>query len=200
MTTENNNQEVAESPEAPAEEGTPESIQEAPSADVDELKSELQKRDETIGSLKREMKDLKKSLEKPKETSQKTEQSSDKLEHLEKQLQKLTLAQQGINSDKEIELAERLKEETGMDWDKLVTSKYFKSELEELRAEEANAKATSGVKGDGSKGDAKQTVDYWVAKGTPPSREQVPDRKMRAQIARAFLKNASTGGKTFYND
>lgn len=201
MSTDNNNQEVAEKPENSAEEGTQgeESTDDTPNAKLEELQSELQKRDETIGSLKREMKDLKKSLEKPKETSKKTDEP-DKLAHLEEQLQKLTLQQAGITSDKEKELADKLKEETGMDWDKLINSKYFKSELEELRAEEANAKATSGVSGDGAKGNAKQTEDYWVAKGVPPTREQVPDRKTRASIARAMLKNASSGGKTFYND
>jgi pyruvate/2-oxoglutarate dehydrogenase complex dihydrolipoamide acyltransferase (E2) component len=114
-------------------------------------------------------------------------------------LQKTYLRAAGIVDDDEIELARRIQKETGMDWEKVPDSKYFKVELEDLKSEKANVKATSGVKGAGGKSDAKNTPEYWVAKGVPPTREQVPDRKTRATIARAMMASTKSS-KMFYSD
>jgi hypothetical protein len=100
----------------------------------------------------------------------------------------------------EIELAQTLQKETGKDLDILIESKYFKSELKELRDSKAISKATSGVEGGGGDNKASNTPEHWIAKGVPPTKEQVPDRKTRVKIARAMMKDASTSGKRFYND
>ena len=67
----------------------------------------------------------------------------------------------------------------------------FKVKLEKLRNQKSNETATSSVKGGGGKTQtAKETPEYWIAKGTPPSREDIPDRKKRTKISRAFLETA----------
>ena len=88
-----------------------------------------------------------------------------------------------------------------MDVDEVLVDEDFKVKLERQQTNRANVEATSGVKGGGGGGsDAKNTPEYWIAKGVPPTREQVPDRKTRANIVRAMMAGAKTSGKKFYND
>ena len=84
--------------------------------------------------------------------------------------------------------------------DELLKSKYFQTELEALRETKSNAEASSNIKGGGT-GDNKavNTAEYWIKKGTPPTREQVPDRKTRAAIARGMMANEKDS-KQFYSD
>jgi len=115
-------------------------------------------------------------------------------------LQKTYLRSAGIVEEDEIELAKDLQKKTDLDWDKLVDDDYFKNKLEGLRTTKANELATAGIKGGGGGASgAKNTPEYWVAKGVPPTVEQVPDRKTRAIIARAMMANTKSG-KKFYND
>lgn len=115
-------------------------------------------------------------------------------------LQKTYLRSADIVDEDEVELAKKLMKETGKDLDVLIESKYFKSELAELRDTKSVTKATSGVEGGGGENKAVDTPEHWIAKGVPPTPDQVPDKKTRVKIARAMMKNASTGGKMFYND
>lgn len=115
-------------------------------------------------------------------------------------LQKSYLRSADIVGEDEIELVKNLMEETGKEIDVLIETKYFKSELEELRSTKATEKATSEVKGGRGGTKASDTPEHWIAKGTPPTAEQVPDRKTRVKIARAMMANASTDGKKFYNE
>ena len=115
-------------------------------------------------------------------------------------LQKTYLRAVGVSAEDEIELAKDIQKKTGLDWDKLVDDDYFKLKLEGLRETKANALATSNIKGGGGESQTKFTPQYWIAKGTPPSRADVPDRKTRAKIARAMMVNAKSGGKQFYNE
>lgn len=149
-----------------------------------------------LGSLKREYKDLKKSIDDKPEMSQKPDTSG----LLEKQVQTLALKVAGIATPKEIELAERIQKETGLGWDRLLDSKYFKLELDELRTTEANVNATAGISGGGNTANPVESAAYWAAKGTPPTAEQVPNRKKRMEIVRDMMKNSSGSGKQFYND
>lgn len=161
-------------------------------SDLSELKALVESQSNDIASLKRS---LKKASKDTKETPTKTNDAelAEKVEHLSMQVA-------GITELDEVKLARDLQSETGLAMDKLLGSKYFKSELEDLRTAKANAEATSGVKGDKSgSGNAKQSADYWIAKGEYPTREQVSDRKVRQEIRKALVdKEKGTSGK-FYN-
>lgn len=148
--------------------------------------------------LQRQLKQVNKELgieEEYKVSTKKEKKSDDEFGLLEKTY----LRSAGITDEDEVSLAKRLKKETGKDLDELIDSKYFKTELEDLRDAKASIEATSGVEGGGSESQAKNTPEYWKAKGVPPTREQVPDRKTRAKIARAMMSSAKSGSK-FYND
>ena len=67
------------------------------------------------------------------------------------------------------------------------------------RPARANVEATSDVRGGGNVSKVKEKPEYWIAKGVPPTREDVPDRKTRAEIARSMM-DKSKSGKTFYNE
>jgi hypothetical protein len=191
MSTEQN-QEVVDTPEVVEGEGD-----EVQAVDVEkfkELQENFEKLNETVGSLKRENKDLKKAKEEPKGETPKEPQSEEF-----GLLHRTFLASNGVTEEDEIELAREVQKETGMDWAKLGNDEYFKFKLEQFRKTKVNTKATGGVKGGKVSSDAKQTVDYWLQKGEPPTRDDVPDRKKRAEIARAFVGKAK-GGKTFYSD
>lgn len=115
-------------------------------------------------------------------------------------LQKAFLRSAGIKTEKEIELALTTAKKWGMEVDALVDDEDFQAKLEKLRTTEANAAATSRIKGSPGTQSAVSTPAYWLAKGAPPTPADVPDRKVRAQIVREFMKNAGTSGKKFYND
>lgn len=114
-------------------------------------------------------------------------------------LQKSYLRSADIVEEDEVELVKKLMEETGKDIDVLIETKYFKSELEELRDVKATTKATSDVRGGRGNTQATDTAEHWIAKGIPPTPEQVPDRATRVKIARAMIASEDTG-KKFYND
>lgn len=191
MTTEENNQaEETVTPENNGEEAQSETSESNP--ELEKLQAELRKRDETLGSLKRELKDLKKAKDEPKETSSKPEESD--------LLQKAFLRTANITAEDEVELALETSQKWDISVDKLVDDEDFQIKLEKLRAKKANEAATSNIKGGPGKGGAKDTAEYWINKGTPPTREDVPDSKTRRAIARQFLTASKGGGKTFYND
>lgn len=114
-------------------------------------------------------------------------------------IEKTYLRIAGVMEEDEIELAKDVQKKTGLEWDKLVDDDYFKSKLENLRTKKANELATSGVKAGGGNSETKNSPEYWLAKGVPPTPEQVPDKKTRTAITRAFMASAKSG-KKFYND
>lgn len=114
-------------------------------------------------------------------------------------LHKSYLRAAGITAEDEIELARDIAKKWGMEIDKLVDDDDFKAKLEKLRTSKANADAVSNIKGGQGTSQAKNTPEYWIAKGTPPSMTDVPDRKTRAKIARAMMDSAKNS-KKFYND
>lgn len=154
-------------------------------------KKDYEEMNQTLGSLKRELKDLKKPKE--PETPEKTKPEEFGL------LQKSYLRAAGITAPDEVELARDIQKKIGLDWDNLVDDDYFLVKLQKLRDAKANDLATSNIRGGGGTQQAKDTPEYWVAKGIPPTREQVPDRKTRVKIARAMI-DSTKSGKKFYND
>lgn len=145
----------------------------------------------TVGSLKRQLKDLQKPKEETKETPQPDSSAL---------LQKTYLRAAGITQAEEVELALTTAKKWGVDIDQLVDDDDFKSKLEKLRTAKANTAASSNIQGSGKTEGAKFSAEHWIAKGTPPTRDQVPDRKTRANIVRSMMESAKTGGKKFYND
>jgi hypothetical protein len=161
-------------------------------------KADYEKLNQTLGSLKRELKDLKKAGDTAKETptkETKTEESA-----LLQKIERMSLRQAGITHQDDVELAQKTAKKWGVDIDEVLGDEDFKAKLERQQTARDNAVATSGIKGGAGTQTAKNSPEYWLAKGTPPSTTDVPDRKTRAKIAQAFMKNSNTNGKTFYNE
>lgn len=143
-----------------------------------------------------ELEKLKKPEVKKEPVKKETKPDTQLLEKIDR----LTLQAGGIKEKDEVELADKWKERTGMELDEIMVDEIFIAKLQVLRDDKANEVATTSVKGDGKTSDAKTKVEYWNAKGTPPTPEEVPDRKARVKIIREMMKSSETGGKTFYND
>ena len=151
-------------------------------------KSEYETLNQTLGSLKRELKDLRK----PKEETPAPQLDSSGL------VEKTFLRAAGISGDEEVSLALETAKKWGMPIDKLVDDEDFKQKLEKHRIQKANLEATTNVRGDKSGGSAKDSLAYWQAKGTPPTPQDVPDDKTRRGIVREMIKSSKSGAK-FYN-
>lgn len=163
-------------------------------------KKEFETLNQTLGSLKKQVKDFKKASETSKDDDGEIptkNQSSNETRLAEKAF----LRSAGITAAKEVELALATAKKWGVSIDDLVDDGDFQDKLEKLRTQTSNELATSQInKGGTGTSQAKSTPEYWIAKGTPPSAADVPDRKLRAKIARAMMANAKGTGKTFYND
>jgi len=143
--------------------------------------------------------EAKKSTKSDDKTS-KNDKSSSKPDE-DNLLQKTYLRAAQISDSEEIDLAIETANKWGMPIDKLVDDPDFKSKLQKFRDEKATEKATTDVKGNRGSGTtgAKNTAEYWISKGTPPTPADVPDRKTRADIIRKFL-SSQKSSKTFYSD
>jgi len=140
----------------------------------------------------------KKEVKKEVKTEVKETKPDDKL--LEK-IDGLTLQAGGIKEKDEVELADKWKEQTGRELTEVLANEIFQKELQQLRDDKANAVATTDVKGDGATSDAKSKVEYYRAKGTHPTPEDISDRKARVKIIRELMKDeSSSGGFKFYNE
>jgi len=167
-----------------------------PKADYDKL-------NQTLGSLKRELKDLRKTKEEPKETPT-TNQPADnallkQLEDLKQRTEKQSLRQAGITDPEDVELARTTAKKWNVDIDEVLNDEDFKVKLERQQTARANVQATSGVKGGAGGSQAKNTTAYWQAKGTPPTPADVPDRKTRQKIVRDMMQASKQTGR-FYNE
>ena len=143
----------------------------------------------TVGSLKRELKDLKKPKEEVAEKSPSEEFGL---------LQKTFLVSSGIKDADEIELAKEIQKKTGVEWDKLVEDDYFQSRLTKLRNTKENALATNVTGGSG--GGVTKSADFFIAKGIPPTAKDIPDRKARVAIIEQMMSAEKNGGGKFYNE
>jgi len=161
-------------------------------------KTDYDKLNQTLGSLKRELKDLKKSKEEtPKETPKQTK--PDEIGLLKERLEKQAIRAAGLTHPDDIDLARKTAKKWNLDIDDVLTDDDFKVKLERQQTARANIEASSNVKGATGQSQMKDSPEYWIAKGIPPSAKDVPDRKARAKIARAMMANAKSS-KTFYND
>ena len=172
-------------------EGNVESIS-VPKKDYDTL-------NQTLGSLKKELKDLKKSQVEKKEEPTVTPQTKSDDIVLQK-LERLALRGAGISHQDDVDLAHATAKKWGMDIDEVLVDEDFKLKLERQQATRSNAVATSNIRGGETANQTKNTPEFWIAKGTPPTPQDIPDSKARRKIAVAFLKAGKGGGKTFYNE
>jgi len=163
-------------------------------------KEEYGKLNETIGSLKRDLKDLKKAKE---ETPEKTEPDNKLLERLDK----MALQVAGITEVDEVELFNKWKKETGREADDIVGNSIFKKELEDLKIAKANQKATSEIQGGRGESGAKSTPGFWIAKATKGADgkltfpEETP-KELFPQIVAELGKNepGASSGKLSFHD
>lgn len=116
-------------------------------------------------------------------------------------LEKLAFSQAGITHQDDVELARTTAKKWNMEVEDVLADEDFKIKLEKQQTNRQNLEATTKIKGgSASPSKAKESPEYWIAKGTPPTPEDVPDRKVRAKILRAMMSKSQTSGKTFYND
>ena len=108
--------------------------------------------------------------------------------------QKAFLLANEIKGAEETSLVNQFMQETGKDLEGVIESKYFQSELKELR--ELGATANANPNGSNrSAQSAQDTVEYWVAKGELPP---ATDVQLRRDVVNARLKKTDNKG-TFYN-
>lgn len=137
--------------------------------------------------LSREEKKLGKESEKPEPKS--TSTKSGELDYG----QKAFLVANGVKGKEEVSLVQEFMENTGKSLDDVLESKYFQSELKELRGSKASQDAIpKGSKRAGSS--SKDSVDYWLAKGELP--ENTPENQdLRRQVVNAKYKRETSGNK-----
>lgn len=126
-------------------------------------------------------------------------------EEVMKRLETMALKMAGLIADDEVELYNKWKEQTGREADSILENKIFQAELADVRTAKANAVATSDIKGESGKSDAKSTPEYWIAKSTKDSEgnpvfpEDLPnDFNLRAAIVEKML-GSSKDKREFYN-
>lgn len=113
---------------------------------------------------------------------------------------KAFLRSAGITKKEEVEFALSKAKKWNVDVDELVEDDDFQESLEKFRTKQANIAAAATVEGDKSGSPVKETTEYWVAKGQPPTPADIPDRAKRTKIINEMVKHADTSGKKFYND
>ena len=162
-------------------------------------KTEWETANQTLGSLKRQVKDLTKSKDEPIVTPKETKPDDTAL--LQK-LERISLRQAGLSHQDDIELARNIAKKWGMDIDEVLTDEDFKAKLERQQTARNNTVAVSNIRGGGGiTNQDKNTPEYWMTKGTPPTATDIPDAKVRRPIVRAFVRQISAGGGTkFYNE
>lgn len=143
---------------------------------------------QTLGSYKKQLKDLRKASKEEDETPEKVESKSSDLG------EKAYLAVNGIKSADELAFVQKMKKETGRDVESLLETTYFQTEFKSFKEKSAtdNAVPTGSKRSSNS---AVDSVDYWIAKGELPPADQV---QLRRDVVNARLKKESSKG-VFYN-
>lgn len=146
-------------------------------------KPEVQKNFETPEAKRARLKRQLEQLDKKYPVEEKPEPSKSKSNDLDYG-QKAFLVANGIKGTEEINLVKDIMQNTGKTLDEVLESKYFQSELQELRSEIAtkNAIPSSSKRSNQSSDD---TVEYWLAKGELPPESE---RELRLKVVNARLK------------
>jgi hypothetical protein len=91
-------------------------------------------------------------------------------------IDRAVLRAEKITAPEELDLVESIMKETGKSLEDVLETKYFQSELKEMRETKASKDAVpSGTRR--SSQSARDTVDYWVSKGELPPIDQVELRR-----------------------
>ena len=177
MISENDNQEqeVDEVPEIPEiGEG------EDDTTDYKALAQKLQ------GMTKRFQTKLKKLAEKPPVKTEEVKPEVPAKKEILDRVDRAVLSVKGITEPEEIELVERRKAETGRGLEELLATTWFKQELQEFREKATSFEVTpTGAKR--STQAARDSVEYWIAKGELPPKNQV---QLRRDVVNARMKKA----------
>ena len=187
---ENSNEEVVVDTETNEGEG------EKPEADTIAVpKADYEKLNQTLGSLKRELKDLKKPKE--TETPEKTKPDDALLQRMEK----IAFKQHDIYHEDDIELARKTAKKWDMDIEDVLGDEDFKVKLEKQQTSRSNVLAASGKGGANHGTNVKNSPEYWLAQGRPPTAEEVPDLNVRSEILGALMEAAKKGDNSkFFQD
>lgn len=134
---------------------------------------------------------LKTKMEKAKTETKVVEQPKSKDEPKAGELDRIdraVLRTEKITAPEEIELVQSLMKETGKDLEGVLASRFFQSELKDLREQKSTEDATpSGSKRSGQS--TRDSVDYWIAKGELPSDPALRIKVVNAKIAKAKSTN-----------
>lgn len=186
MTTEQNNQETSDESTNDTGEGQAQVAEEGSEiAELAELKKQLEERDATIGSLKRENKDLKKPKE-TVETPQKTDQQSDEPDYA--RLAFLNSQQVNHPDDQKVVLEEatRLK----LPLTDVLQMEHIKAKLANSRDTRASQEGMPDGKGR-TGGPKKGDVEYYLA-----NPDQVPDDlELHNKVIEARMNKIENDGK-----
>lgn len=162
-----------------------EELDESLDEDTTDWKAEAKKQ---AGIAKRNATKLKKLQTKP-ETKTETKKESETKETLDYG-QKAFLVANGIKGKEEIDLVKEYLA-NGKELDDVVENKHFQNDLKDLREAKAVKDATpSGSKRSGTS--ARDSVDYWLAKGELPPTDQV---QLRRDVVNARMKKETSGNK-----
>lgn len=156
-------------------------------------KGDYDKLNQTLGSLKRQVKDLTKPKEEPKETEKAPEKpQSDEVDYKELTL-KSFLKGEGVAHPDDQKIVRDEAKRLSLPIDEVIGMEHIKTKLE--AAKEARTAQSGMVKGKGrGSGTTQNDVDYWVAKGELP-----PDQELAEKVVDAKIKKEQSG-KMFSDD
>ena len=109
--------------------------------------------------------------------------------------QKAFLASNGVKGADEIKLVTDYIENTGKSLEDVLESKHFLAEVKDLRDAKAVNDALGGDTGKRGGGATRDKVEYWIAKGELPPKDQP---QLRKDYVNAKLKKSKEDG-IFYN-
>ncbi len=136
---------------------------------------------EKTKAMKQKIADLEKSTPKP------DDKKTGELDRIDRAV----LRTEKITDAKEIELVQSIMKESGKDLESVLASKFFQTELKEMRELSATEDATpKGAKRSGTS--TRDTVDYWLAKGElPPANEP----ELRRKVVNAKISKEKSGSQ-----
>lgn len=122
-------------------------------------------------------------------------------EALLQRMEKLAFKQHEISHEDDIELARKTAKKWGMDIEDVLGDDDFKVKLEKQQTSRSNVLATSGKGGANHGTNVKNSAEYWLAQGRPPTAEEVPDLAARSEILGALMEASKKGdGSKFFQD
>ena len=132
---------------------------------------------------------LKTKIEKSKEVTVEKKEAPAKGEIILDKLDRAILRVEKITAPEEIDLVQTIMKESGKDIEGVLASKFFQSELKEMRDTAATKEATpSGTKRSGQS--PRDSVEYWIAKGElPKDNPELATKVVNAKLQKEKNKN-----------